>query len=69
MIEIRVAELMGRRRLTKKDVATMTGIRPNTIADLWYGRSKRIDLKHLDSLCAALDCQPGDILAYISNDV
>lgn len=64
MIEIRVAELMGRHKLTKKQLAEMTGIRPNTVSALWYGTAKRIDLQQLDSLCRALRCQPGDLLVY-----
>lgn len=64
MIEIRVAELMGRHKLTKKQLAEMTAIRPNTVSALWYGTIKRIDLWQLDSLCRVLKCQPGDLLVY-----
>lgn len=65
MIEIKVAELMGKHKLTKKQLSMMTGIRPNTISALWYGTAKRIDIRQLDALCKALKCQPGDLLVFV----
>lgn len=65
MIYFKVAELMGKRRMTKQKLSKETGIRPNTVASLWKGESKRIEIKHLDALCKALDCQPGDLFEYI----
>ncbi|WP_211289831.1 hypothetical protein SPSIL_058270 [Sporomusa silvacetica DSM 10669] len=65
MIHFKIAELMGRHRLTKKALADITGIRPNTISALWYGSAKRLEIEHIDKLCAALNCQPGDLLEYI----
>ena len=68
MINIRIAEIMGKRKLTRKAVADVTGIRPNTIGQLWKGEAKRIEIDQLGSLCQALDCQPGDLLEYIPDD-
>ena len=65
MINIKVAEVMGRKKLTKKAVADITGIRPNTISMYWYGDTKRIDVEHLDKLCSLFSCQPGELLEYI----
>ncbi len=68
MINFRIAEVMGRQRLTKKALSEKTGIRPNTISALWYGSSKRLVIEHLDRLCAALNCQPGELLEYVPDD-
>jgi len=65
MINIKVAELMGRHRLTKKALSEMTGIRPNTVSALWKGTVKRLEIEHLNRLCAALECQPGELFEYI----
>lgn len=65
MIVFHVAELMGKHRLTKKALSDITGIRPNTIAALWKGEAKRIEVEHIERLCVALNCQPGDLLEYI----
>lgn len=66
MINMKVAELMGRHRLTKKALSELTGIRPNTVSALWHGTIKRLDIEHLDKLCTALNCQPGDLFEYVS---
>lgn len=68
MINIRVAELMGRSKLTKKMLSDKTGIRPNTVSALWYGTSKRLEVEHINKLCAVLNCQPGDLLEYIPDE-
>lgn len=68
MINFKVAELMGRHRLTQKALAEMTGIRPNTISALWHGTAKRIEVEHVEKLCIALKCQPGDLLEYIPTE-
>lgn len=65
MINIKVAELMGKHKLSKKALSEITGIRPNTVSDLWYGRTKRLDLEHLNKLCEAFNCQPGDLFEYV----
>ena len=65
MINIKVAELMGRHKFTKKALADITGIRPNTISALWHSTIKRLEIEQIDKLCAALNCQPGDLLEYI----
>lgn len=68
MINIKLAEIMGRHKLTKKEVAIATGIRPNTITALWRGETKRLEIDHLNQLCKLLNCQPGDLLEYIPDE-
>lgn len=68
MIIFKVAELMGRDRLTKKAVADKTEIRPNTISSYWHGTAKRIDVEHIEKLCMLFNCQPGDLMEYIPDD-
>ncbi|WP_018130281.1 helix-turn-helix domain-containing protein [Effusibacillus pohliae] len=68
MIRIKVAELMGRHKLTQTKLAEMTGIRPNTVSALWHGTIKRIEIDQINRLCKALKCQPGDLFEYVSDD-
>lgn len=68
MINIKVAELMGKHKLTRKALSEMTGIRPNTISALWSGNIKRLEIQQIDKLCTAFKCQPSDLMEYIPND-
>lgn len=68
MINIRVSELMGRQKLTKKALSQLTGIRPNTISALWLGTAKRLEIDQINKLCSVFNCQPGDILEYFPDE-
>ena len=68
MINIKIAEIMGRRRLTKKALADATGIRPATVGALWQGTTKRLEIDHLNELCRVLECQPGELFEYIPDN-
>lgn len=65
MIVWRVAEMMAKRKIKAADLAKKTGIRPSTISALWYGTSKRIDIRQLDNLCKVLECLPQDLLVFL----
>lgn len=65
LITIKVSELMGRYRMTQKQLSDQTGIRPNTVSAYWHGTVQRVDVEHMGRLCKALNCQPGDIFEYV----
>jgi putative transcriptional regulator len=64
MIVIKLNEVMGKQRLKISDVMTKTRLARNTVADLYNGTAKRVDLETLDKLCTALDCSLEDILEH-----
>jgi putative transcriptional regulator len=65
MIEFKIAELMGKHRMTQKQLSEATGIRPNTVSSFWHGTAKRLDVDQMDKLCEVFNCQPGDLFEYI----
>lgn len=65
MINIKIAEIMGKHKMNQKTLSKETGIRPNTISALWHGTAKRIDFEQLDALCNVFNCQPGDLIEWI----
>lgn len=67
MVKIKISDLLGRYKMTQKELAQKTGIRPATISALYHEETKRIEIEHIDKLCSALNCQPGDLLEYIPN--
>lgn len=66
MIRIKVAELLGKHKMSRKKLSQITGIRPNTISSLYYETIKRLDVEMLDKLCQAFDCKIEDIIEYSS---
>lgn len=68
MIKIKLCELMGKEKMTRKYLAELTGIRPNTIGDLYKEDVKKIDLNALDKICSVFDCAISDVLEYIPDN-
>jgi putative transcriptional regulator len=66
MIEVRVKELLQERSRTFYWLAKQTGISHTTLWRLKKGKAYGVTLDTLDKICQALDCQPGDILRYVS---
>ncbi|QHJ69221.1 helix-turn-helix domain-containing protein [Planococcus halotolerans] len=66
--EIKVAELLGKNKMSQKELAEKTGIRPATISALFHEKIKRIDIDHIVALCNVFNCQPGDIFVYTEDE-
>ena len=62
MIRIKLSRLLGEKRISQAELARMTGIRPNTINDMYNELCTRVNLEHLDLICEALDCDLSDLL-------
>lgn len=68
MIINKLSEIMGRNRLSVRDVVRGTGLAINTVSGLYHDKSKRVDIETLDRLCAFFNVGVGDILTYVEND-
>ena len=57
--------MLARRKMRSNALAECVGITPQNLSVLKTGRAKAIRFSTLESLCGALDCQPGDLLSYV----
>ena len=65
MIKIYLSDLLGKHKMTQKTLSDLTGIRPATISKMYYEESKRIDIKHINNICKAFNCEVSELLEYI----
>lgn len=69
MIKSRLKDVLARHNMSQVQLARITGIRQPTISALCVDkegfRMKRLPVDVIEKLCAALDCQPGDLMEYI----
>jgi len=66
MIEVRLKQLLEERGRSRYWLAQETGIEYKTLARIEAAeQSNRIELRVLDGICRALECQPGDILVWV----
>ena len=68
MIIINLDVMMAKRKMLLKDLADQVGITNVNLSILKTGKAKGIKLSTLEAICKALDCQPGDILEYRSDE-
>ena len=68
MVRIKLSELMGKEKMTRKRLAELTGIRPNTIGDLYREDVKKIDIQTLNKLCRVFNCEIGELLEYVPDN-
>ena len=60
--------MLAKRKMSVTELADRVGITIANISILKNGRAKALKISTLAKLCAALDCQPGDILEYRKNE-
>ena len=65
MIVVNVDVMLARRKMSSGELAERVGITAANLSILKTGKAKAIRFSTLDSLCAALDCQPGDLLEFV----
>jgi len=56
--------MLARRKMRSKELAEQIGISEQNVSLLKSCKVKGVRFETLDRICAALDCQPGDILEY-----
>lgn len=56
--------VLAQRKMRLNSLSEKVGITPQNLSVLKTGKAKAIRFATLEKLCAALDCQPGDILAF-----
>ena len=63
-IIVRLDEQLHARRMTLTELAARIDITIANLSILKTGKAKAIRFSTLEAICAALECQPGDLLAF-----
>ena len=63
-ITVKLDELLCARRKTLTDLANEVDITLANLSILKTGKARAIRFSTLEAICAALNCQPGDLLVY-----
>ena len=63
-ILVKLDDLLHARRMTLTELAERIDITLANLSILKTGKARAIRFSTLESICAALDCQPGDLLEY-----
>jgi putative transcriptional regulator len=63
-IVVNLDVMLARRKMRSKELAERVGITEQNVSLLKSGKVKGVRFDTLERICAALGCQPGDILEY-----
>lgn len=63
-IILRLDRVMADRKISLTELANRVDISLVNLSNLKTGKARAIRFSTLERICAALDCQPGDILEY-----
>lgn len=58
---------LQRRRMSLTELSQMVGITIANLSILKTGKARAIRFSTLEAICAALDCQPGDLLRFVGD--
>ncbi len=59
--------MLATRKMKLKELSEIVGVSVVNLSILKQGKVKAIRFSTLEAICEALDCQPGDILEYVSD--
>ena len=65
-IIVRLDDVLYNRRVTLTELSERIGITLANLSVLKTGKARAIRFSTLDSICQALQCQPGDILEFVA---
>ena len=67
MIVVNLDVMLAKRKKRSKELAEHIGITEANLSLLKSCKVKGVRFETLDKICAALECQPGDLLEYRSD--
>ena len=64
MIVVNLDVMLARRKMSLTELSERVGLTMANLSVLKTGKAKAVRFSTLNAICAALGCQPGDILDY-----
>ncbi len=59
---------MAKRKMSLNELSEKVDLTLSNLSILKTGKAKAIRFTTFEAICKALDCQPGDILEYVSDE-
>ncbi|MBC2326722.1 helix-turn-helix domain-containing protein [Listeria booriae] len=67
-IIINIDVMLAKRKMSVTQLSEKVGITMANLSILKNGKAKAVRFSTLEAICEALDCQPGDVLEYQSDN-
>jgi putative transcriptional regulator len=63
-IRVKLDRILVERRMSLTELADRVGVTVANLSILKTGKARAVRFSTLDALCRALDCQPGELIAF-----
>ena len=67
-IIVNIDVMLAKRKMSVTELSETLGITMANVSILKNGKAKAVKVETLNKLCAALDCQPGDLFEYVPDE-
>lgn len=67
-IVVNLDVMLARRKMTLSQLAEQVDVTLANLSILKTGKARAVRFTTLEAICQALDCQPGDLLAYVPEE-
>lgn len=68
-IVVNLDVMMAKRKMSLNELSEKVNITLANLSILKTGKAKAIRFSTLNAICEVLECQPGDILEYVENEL
>ena len=68
-IVINLDVMLAKRKMTSLELSQQIGITQANLSILKTGKAKAIRLSTINEICRILQCQPGDLLEYVEDEL
>ena len=65
MINNRLSEILGKKRIRMSELQRMTGLSQTAIINLYYNKTKSVSFDTIYKICNALECNTQDLFEHI----
>jgi len=60
--------MLAKRKMTSLELANRIGMTQANLSILKTGKAKAVRMSTMEAICRELQCQPGDLFAYIEEE-
>ncbi|MEM8541204.1 MAG: helix-turn-helix transcriptional regulator [Pseudomonadota bacterium] len=68
-IIVQLDVMLAKRKMRSKELAEIIGITEQNVSLLKSGKVRGVRFDTLEKICIALDCQPGELLEFVADEV
>lgn len=65
MINNKLSEILGRKRIRMSELQRMTGLSQTAIINLYYNKTKSVSFDTMNKICNALECSIQELFEHI----